>query len=61
LVDELINLIPIFGGNFVSKTVLNLQTDNEQVINIYNAVVPVSKVAFYGAEDKDQTLWRMAY
>lgn len=61
-VDEIISLVPtIAGGGFLSRTVLNLQTDNDQLLYTYNATGNYQKVAFFGTEDKELTLWKMAY
>ena len=60
-VDEIINLIPTLGANFASKTVLNLQTDDLQLNFVHQTPTPTQKVAFYGIEDEDLTLWKMAF
>ena len=40
---------------------MNLQTDNAQVKYVNSIVPPTQKVAFYGVEDEDLTLWKMAF
>jgi len=62
IIKEIIELVPkVVGKGLFNKTALYLQTTNPQVALLQNNPNMTQNVAFYGAEDRDQTLWRLFY
>ncbi len=49
------------SGGFFSRSILNLQPGDVELEAVYNSSHGTVNVPFYGAESKDQTLWRLAF